>query len=363
MKRPARPLLSILLLAAFAAAFTCRTLVRRGLSPFDLDSQRTALVSAPVFNSTILKLAEVDLGETKFKEDTKRLVEGSFTGQSRYQTFATWRRVNRHVNGTSRPYMVRSGSALPFTIRSPRFYRYYLDFRMNLQNWARKKRFQDDIMLDLVRQVKHPVDRHNGIPVSDRKYSSCAVVGNSGILLNSTHGKLIDSHEAVIRLNNARISSFEGKVGSKTTISFVNSNILHLCLRRRGCFCHPYGPNVPILMYICQAVHFLDYTVCNSTQSSPLLVTDPRFDVLCSRIAKYYSLKRFLLIMGKSLEEWDKVHDGRNFHYSSGMQAVMLALGICDKCGAVVWPAQSKQGSECLTDSSSRSGAAKPPTW
>ncbi|PKI53674.1 hypothetical protein CRG98_025915 [Punica granatum] len=186
-------------------------------------------------------------------------------------------------------------------------------------------------MSDLVRQVKHPIDRHYGLPVSERKYSSCAVVGNSGILLKSNYGKLIDSHEAVIRLNNARVSSFEGNVGSKTTISFVNSNILQLCSRRQGCFCHPYGADVPILMYICQAVHFLDYTVCNSSHKSPLLVTDPRFDVLCARIAKYYSLKRFVMVTGKQLEGWAKVHDGRNFHYSSGMQAIMLALGICDK--------------------------------
>lgn len=53
--------------------------------------------------------------------------------------------------------------------------------------------------------------------------------------------------------------------------------------------------------------------------------------MLCSRIAKYYSLKRFVSITGKPLEDWCKSHDGPNFHYSSGMQAIMLALGICDK--------------------------------
>ncbi|KAK8628982.1 hypothetical protein V6N13_077841 [Hibiscus sabdariffa] len=79
---------------------------------------------------------------------------------------------------------------------------------------------------------------------------SCAVVGNSGILLNNGHGKLIDDHEVVIRLNNARIERFEKHVGSKTNISFVNSNVLHLCARREGCFCHPYGDDIPIVMYI-----------------------------------------------------------------------------------------------------------------
>nr|DAD48582.1 TPA_asm: hypothetical protein HUJ06_018519 [Nelumbo nucifera] len=162
---------------------------------------------------------------------------------------------------------------------------------------------------------------------------NCAlpVVGNSGILLKAEYGEFIDSHEFVIRLNNARIEGFQRNVGSKTSISFVNSNILHLCARRNGCFCHPYGEKVPVIMYICQPVHFLDYTLCNSSHKAPLLVTDLRFDVLCARIVKYYSMKSFLDETGKSPEEWAPAHDGSLFHYSSGMQAVMLALGICDK--------------------------------
>lgn len=186
-------------------------------------------------------------------------------------------------------------------------------------------------MSEMVNQVKGSIDRYNGAMNSKRKYRTCAVVGNSGILLNSENGKLIDSHEAVIRLNNARTRSFERNVGSKTTISFVNSNILHFCARRSNCFCHPYGEKVAIILYICQPVHFLDYTMCNLSHKAPLLITDPRLDVLCARIVKYYSMKRFIDNTGKSIEEWGSAHDGANFHYSSGMQAVVLALTTCDK--------------------------------
>ncbi|KAJ6410009.1 hypothetical protein OIU84_009494 [Salix udensis] len=49
------------------------------------------------------------------------------------------------------------------------------------------------------------------------------------------------------------------------------------------------------------------------------------------RIVKYYSLKRFVEETRKPLDEWCSVHDGSMFHYSSGLQAVMLAVGICDK--------------------------------
>ncbi|RVW86973.1 Beta-1,6-galactosyltransferase GALT29A [Vitis vinifera] len=186
-------------------------------------------------------------------------------------------------------------------------------------------------MSDLIRLVKHPIDEHNGLVGLGKRYSSCAVVGNSGILLRSEYGEMIDSHEAVIRLNNARLDRFEHNVGSKTSISFINSNILHLCARREGCFCHPYGVNVPMIMYICQPLHFLDYALCNSSHKAPLLITDPRFDMLCARIVKYYSLKRFVEVLKKPVDEWSSAHDGAMFHYSSGMQAVMLALGICDK--------------------------------
>lgn len=334
MKRSVRPLISILLLIVFAITVSFRAVVRRGAGSgafefelIDVLAQTTTTTPpAPLFNSTLLRYAAIDMGEAKAKNEIEQLLDGNFGGQGRYRTFAAWRRFN-HPEGRA-----RSSSGMPLSLRSPQIYRYWLDFRRVLQEWARRKAFfEPEIMSELIRLVKHPLDKHNGLLGSDKRYSSCAVVGNSGILLKSDYGELIDSHEVVIRLNNARTGGFEKNVGWKTSASFVNSNILHLCTRRKGCFCHPYGENVPIIMYVCQPVHFLDYTMCNSSHKAPLLVTDPRFDVLCARIVKYYSLKRFAEETGKSLEDWGSAHDGANFHYSSGMQAVMLALGVCEK--------------------------------
>lgn len=338
MKRPARPLCSILLLALLAVALTCRTVLHRGgggvvgggvvLGSSELEgAPRPVLrrVPLPELNSSVLRYAEIDVSEEWFKKETEQLLGDGLESRGRHRSYGTWRSFNhRDLNS-------RATRGMPATLRSPAFYRFWLDFRRNLRDWARNRRFQPDVMDDLIRLVKDPLDRHNGLPASGRRYASCAVVGNSGILLQSGHGKLIDSHEAVIRLNNARIENFAGDVGSKTTISFVNSNILHYCARREGCYCHPYGPGVPIAMYICQPAHFLDYTMCNSSHKAPLIVTDPRFDVLCTRIVKSYSLRRFAAETGRPLEAWDAAHDGANFHYSSGMQAVMLALGICDR--------------------------------
>lgn len=344
MKRPARPLFSILLLALLAVALTCRTaLLRRGGGvsgggrvgaggvvggPFELEGAAQSVMRGaplPDLNSSMLRYAEIDASEEWLKKETEQLLEGDLASSGRFRTYGTWRRFNHHDP------KARNSRGMPATLRSPMFYRYWLDFRRNLRDWARSKRFQPDVMDDLVRLVKHPLDRHAGLPASDRRYASCAVVGNSGILLQSGHGELIDSHEAVIRLNNARIENFGRDVGSKTTVSFVNSNILHFCARREGCFCHPYGPSVPMAMYICQPAHFLDYIMCNASHKAPLIVTDPRFDVLCARIVKSYSLRRFVAETGRPLEAWDAAHDAANFHYSSGMQAVMLAAGICDR--------------------------------
>ncbi|XP_072013624.1 CMP-N-acetylneuraminate-beta-galactosamide-alpha-2,3-sialyltransferase 2-like [Amphiura filiformis] len=45
----------------------------------------------------------------------------------------------------------------------------------------------------------------------------CAVVGNSGNLRGSKYGKLIDSHDMVIRINKAKVKGFEEDVGHKDT--------------------------------------------------------------------------------------------------------------------------------------------------
>ena len=55
------------------------------------------------------------------------------------------------------------------------------------------------------------------------RYKTCAVVGNGGALLTSRHGKDIDAHDAVLRMNNAPVGGrFTDYVGSKTTFNMIN---------------------------------------------------------------------------------------------------------------------------------------------
>uniref|UniRef100_T1JFY6 beta-galactoside alpha-(2,6)-sialyltransferase n=1 Tax=Strigamia maritima TaxID=126957 RepID=T1JFY6_STRMM len=57
-------------------------------------------------------------------------------------------------------------------------------------------------------------------------YNSCAIVSSSGSLYKSNLGREIDSHDAVLRFNNAPVETFESDVGSKTTHRIINSQVI-----------------------------------------------------------------------------------------------------------------------------------------
>ncbi|OEL37041.1 Sialyltransferase-like protein 3 [Dichanthelium oligosanthes] len=210
-----------------------------------------------------------------------------------------------------------------------------------LRDWLGRQRFDPGVMAELVDLVKRPIDRHAGARDDGRPYASCAVVGNSGILLAREHGALIDGHDLVIRLNNAPAGEgrYARHVGAKTGLAFLNSNVLSRCTARTGCrYCRAYGDGVPILTYMCNAAHFVEHAVCSAdadatspTRAAPVIVTDPRLDTLCARLVKYYSLRRFVRETGRPASEWGTRHEEGMFHYSSGMQAVVAAAGVCGR--------------------------------
>ena len=57
-------------------------------------------------------------------------------------------------------------------------------------------------------------------------YNSCAVVSSAGSLLNSGLGSFIDSHDIVLRFNNAPTESYVNDVGNKTSIRIINSQVV-----------------------------------------------------------------------------------------------------------------------------------------
>ncbi|CAG9863526.1 unnamed protein product [Phyllotreta striolata] len=60
----------------------------------------------------------------------------------------------------------------------------------------------------------------------NKRYNSCAIVASAGSLRDSNLGALIDSHDLVLRFNNAPTKGFERDVGTKTTIRFLNSQVV-----------------------------------------------------------------------------------------------------------------------------------------
>ncbi|XP_071853368.1 CMP-N-acetylneuraminate-poly-alpha-2,8-sialyltransferase-like isoform X2 [Apostichopus japonicus] len=59
-----------------------------------------------------------------------------------------------------------------------------------------------------------------------KRQKKCAVIGNSGILLESKCGSTIDSYDLVIRANMAPVRGYENDVGNKTYLMLVNDEML-----------------------------------------------------------------------------------------------------------------------------------------
>ncbi|NP_001303808.1 CMP-N-acetylneuraminate-beta-galactosamide-alpha-2,3-sialyltransferase 2-like [Latimeria chalumnae] len=168
-----------------------------------------------------------------------------------------------------------------------------------------------------------PRTNHSGIrdPAHCRK---CAVVGNSGNLKGSNHGKEIDAHHFVIRMNRARTAGFEPDVGIKTTH--------HLMYPESSQDLQP-GVHLVLLPF-----KIMDFEWIRSA------LTTGEITRTYFRVQQFIKAdKDKVLIINPTFfkyvcDHWTE-HHGR--YPSTGMTALVFALHICDEVSVFGYGADS----------------------
>lgn len=152
-------------------------------------------------------------------------------------------------------------------------------------------------------------------------FKSCAVVGNSGVVLLRENGKEIDSHDAVIRINMAPVRGFETYVGSKTTFNIVNSHNVREMLQ--GLRHWTSTKNSRLVMFE-TASHFARYHLCQPLlkkfpQANPILLNP----IFSNRVHRVWVQLKYLLEQEQNTQY--------NRKPMSGFFSVFYALNMCDK--------------------------------
>jgi hypothetical protein len=80
---------------------------------------------------------------------------------------------------------------------------------------------KDTDLTDVFKTLFSVVPGNSSMNQNGKSCLSCAIVGNSGNLLGSGYGTLIDSKDVIIRINKAPVKGYEKDVGNRTTHQII----------------------------------------------------------------------------------------------------------------------------------------------
>jgi len=160
----------------------------------------------------------------------------------------------------------------------------------------------------------------NSLFASEGRQRRCAVVSNSGALMDHLHGTEIDLADTVMRFNDAPTSSHEQLIGHKDDIRFVNELFPSWVSTGR------YKPD-PRVIYVLVQARMMETkqrsiwkTFAEDHQDLKLYEVEPSFVSNTSALLRK--------VFGKSLFE------GRSEEPTSGAMGMLIALSACAQVDA-----------------------------
>ncbi|XP_006820535.1 CMP-N-acetylneuraminate-poly-alpha-2,8-sialyltransferase-like [Saccoglossus kowalevskii] len=162
--------------------------------------------------------------------------------------------------------------------------------------------------------------KRNNESVLIPRQKTCAVVGNSGILLNSSCGREIDSNDFVIRCNLPDIEKFSHDVGKKTNIVILDKTRVYDIFSYAKK--HSETPN------LLDNFIFLNNTVLWSIGSNKSIRT--RRLVYSTKYLKEQFDLTFNVTYSSSLRHCFRLLKIKSM-VTAGMHAVCATLYLCDK--------------------------------
>ncbi|KAF7693271.1 ST3 beta-galactoside alpha-2,3-sialyltransferase 8 [Silurus meridionalis] len=194
-----------------------------------------------------------------------------------------------------------------------------------LQWWLGLQRSANDSLSQIIKKmftvISHPVKETHQLS----QCRKCAVVGNSGNLLQSKYGDIINSHSFVFRMNKAMTVGFEQYVGNKTTH--------HIMYPESAVDLAP-GVHLVLLPFKLRDLEW----VASALSTGEIKTTYMRVKELVK------ADKNKVIVVNPGFfkythDRWTE-HHGR--YPSTGMLAIVFALHICDEVSVFGYGADSQ---------------------